>query len=207
MRRTMPRVRSQAGGITILVALMLLVLLTIAGVGMSRNAFREVVISGTARQGAMVRNTADAGLEWAICWLDMGNAPAASGTAASMQTLKGTLLADDSKAGRAYDVLSRALYAGPWDAGQADLKYTAGTGATTTTQWMSMALTRMGKLPIADTSQGNLQGAFSPARGGTPTQAPDLWALRSDAQLKVGTGLFAPVFVHSKEAWISTPVQ
>jgi hypothetical protein len=34
---------SQSGGITILVALMLLVFLTIVAVGMSRNSFREVV--------------------------------------------------------------------------------------------------------------------------------------------------------------------
>ena len=51
---------SQRGGITIIVTLMLLVLLTISAVAMSRNAFREVVISGTTRQGSMVRNMPEA---------------------------------------------------------------------------------------------------------------------------------------------------
>jgi len=196
----------QTGGITILVALALLVLLTIAAVGMSRNSFREVVISGTSRQGAMVRNTADSGIEWSIYWLELQNATGASGTAANQVALKTTLLANPQMAGQPYDVISQALYTGPPSVSglQADQSFTSVPG---TSQGFSVALTQMGKLPISDISQGITQGTFGPAKGGTNLQAPDLWAVRSDAQVEVGTGPLAPNFLHSKEAWISTPVQ
>lgn len=41
----------ERGGITIMVVLMLLVLLTIAAVSMSKNAVREVIIAGTSARG------------------------------------------------------------------------------------------------------------------------------------------------------------
>lgn len=196
----------QTGGITILVALSLLVLLTIAAVSMSRNSFREVVISGTSRQGAMVRNTADAGIEWSVYWLTLTNAPSASGMGTNLNTLKATLLANNQLAGQPYDVITQNPYTGPPSISglQADQTFTTVPG---TTQGFSVAMTRMGKLPIADISQGITQGTFGPAKGGINLQAPDLWAVRSDAQVQVGTGALAPNFLHSKEAWISTPVQ
>jgi hypothetical protein len=70
-----------------------------------------------------------------------------------------------------------------------------------------MALTRMGKLPITNMSQGVSQGSFTPATGSVPLQAPDLWAVRSDSQITTGTAPFAMTFFHAKEAWVSTPAQ
>ncbi|MBL0210581.1 MAG: hypothetical protein IPQ13_06655 [Holophagaceae bacterium] len=198
----------QTGGITILVALALLVLLTIAAVGMSRNSFREVVISGTSRQGAMVRNTADAGVEWSIYWLDLANAPSATLTSLKLQALKNSLLLDDTKSGRAWDVIGGAAvpYTTPPSVTSLPADQIFSTVADNS-QGFSVALTRMGKLPITDTSQGTTQAGFTPAQGGVSKQAPDLWAVRSDGQLQVGTGVLAPTFLHSKEAWITTPVQ
>lgn len=189
----------QAGGITILVVLMLLVLLTVAAIGMSKNAFREIVISGTARQGSMARNVADSGVEWSIYWLDLNNSASASGMAQNLVNLKATLLADPTKAGQ------------PWDvAASSPMTYVPGANtavtlstANGTTQAYTIGLTRMGKLPIADMSQGIGTGAFTPATGAESKQAPDLWAVRSDSQITVGGVTFA----HAKEAWISTPVQ
>jgi Tfp pilus assembly protein PilX len=196
---------SQSGAITMLVALMLLVLLTIAAVGMSRNAFREVVISGTTRQGTMVRNAADAGVEWSIYWIDLKNASAGSGTALALKSLSASLLLDDTKSGKPYNVVGGSAFTGPPSVSglQADQTMTTGSNIL----GFSTSLTRMGKLPITDTSQGNVQGSFTPATGNPSKQAPDLWAIRSDAQLQVGTGTFAPTFIHAKEAWVSTPVQ
>jgi len=199
----------QTGGITILVALALLVLLTIAAVGMSRNSFREVVISGTSRQGAMVRNSADAGIEWSVYWLDLANAPSATLTGAQLQTMKSWLLLNDTKSGQAWDVIKGPtnLYTTPPAVNTLPADQIFSTVANNS-QGFSIAMTRMGKLPITDMSQGTVQGTFSPAQGGISKQAPDLWAVRSDGQLKVGTDpLLAPTFLHSKEAWISTPVQ
>lgn len=189
----------QAGGITILVVFMLLVLLTVAAIGMSKNAFREIVISGTARQGSMARNVADSGVEWSIYWMDLNNSSSAAGMAKNLATLKATLLADPTKAGQPWDVAASS------PASYVPGANTAVTLSTTggVTQAYTIGLTRMGKLPIADMSQGIGTGAFAPASGSQVQQAPDLWALRSDSQISIG----GMSFTHAKEAWISTPVQ
>ncbi len=205
---TTPRPRplqdAQAGGITIIVTLMLLVLLTVAALGMSKNAMRELAISGTTRQGAMARNVADSGIEWAVYWLDSANSPSATGTAQKLGALKSKLAQDDTLAGRAYDPSTLALYpTSVLPTPPADT--TIGT-ITGTTQGFTVGLTRMGKLPIANMSQSTGPASFSPAQGTVSKQAPDLWALRSDSQITVGSGVLASKFFHSKEAWISTPV-
>ena len=207
MIRVSPRKHpSQAGGITILVALMLLVFLTIVAVGMSRNSFREVVNSGTSRQGAQVRNVADSGVEWGIFWMDIANSGAAvtGSTAQSLTQLKSALLGDPSYSGRPYDASSAtptAYDVTDTHALPADLSFPVINGMT---PGYSIALTRMGKLPITDTSQGSGSGAYAPAQGNENKTAPDLWAIRSDGQLS--SGLLGNTFIHSKEAWITTPV-
>jgi len=196
---------AQAGGITILVTLMLLVLITVGAMGMSKNALRELAISGTSRQGSMARNVADSGIEWAVYWVDQYNSPNATGTALQMNNLKVMLGQNPSKAGVAYDPTTMAPYdPGALPTPPADTTLNSASG---TTQGFTVALTRMGKLPITDMSQGVSQGSFTPAAGSVALQAPDLWALRSDSQIKVGTGPFAMTFFQAKEAWVSTPAQ
>lgn len=194
----------QAGGITIIVTLMLLVLLTVAAMGMSKNAMRELAISGTTRQGAMARNVADSGIEWSIYWLDAANNASAAGTSLGLKNLKSKLAQDDTLAGRAYDPTTQALY--PTTVLPTPPADTTIGSISGTTQGFTVALTRMGKLPIANMSQGTGPASFTPAQGIEVKQAPDLWALRSDSQITVGSGLLAAKFFHSKEAWISTPV-
>ncbi len=212
------RQRAQAGGITIVVALMLLVLLTIAAVGMSRNAMRDVVTSGFARQGAMARNVADSGLEWSIHWIEMQNGAAApsGGTAAKLTQLKAVLLdprlreaslQGTNMAGRAWDVNSANVAAPseylPGGTPPAGLTLTP---SGSTTQASTLGLTYMGKLAVALTSQGVGAGAYAPAAGGAggaASPAPDLWAIRADAQVTQGSA----TFVHAKELWVSTPVR
>jgi hypothetical protein len=194
----------QKGGITIMVALALLVFITLIATGMSRNSFREVVISGTARQGSVVRNAADSGVEWSIYWMDTFNAAGAPATvtSAKLNNLKNQLLADPTLSGLSFDPMASALTRydpASLPAPPADLLFPSAAG---TTQGFTVGLTRMGKLPIADMSQGTGPGAFTPAQGSESKQAPDLWAVRSDAQYKVGS----VVFKHAKEAWITTPV-
>ena len=199
-RSHLPITHRQEGGITILVALMLLVLLTLAAIGMSRNSFREIVASGTTRQGSMAKNTADSGIEWSIYWMDLNNAPAATGTAKQLADLKVALLLDEGKSGVAKDV-SDSTGATSYVAGANPVITMPSIGGTS--QTISVGLTRMGKLPITDMSHGIGAGAYSPASGSVPTPAPDLWAVRSDAQITVG----GVTFIHAKESWISTPIQ
>ena len=194
--------RAEAGAITIMVALMLLILLTLAAVGMSRNSFREVVSSGFQRQGAMASNVSDSGLEWSVYWLDIDNSPGAtSGLQANMVALKQALLANNNLAGSAKAV-SDPTGATAYNAtsGTSDMVLPGPSGVT---EGYTLGLTRMGKLPITDISQGNGPGQFAPASGEAILQAPDLWAIRADAQVKQGS----VTFVHGEEAWFTTPVQ
>jgi hypothetical protein len=191
---------AQAGGITILVALMMLVLLTISAVGMSRNSFREVVSSGLSRQGAMARDLADSGIEWSMYWIAPTNAPnAPAGPALQLATEMKTLLANDSLSGVSYDITTGALYS-PGGALQPAMEVPGPAGVT---EGFTLGLTRMGKLPVMGMSQGSGQGAYTPAAGSVLSLAPDLWAIRSDAQVQQG----GVTFIHAKEGWVSTPAQ
>jgi hypothetical protein len=191
---------AQAGGITILVALMMLVLLTISAVGMSRNSFREVVSSGLSRQGAMARDLADSGIEWSMYWIAPANLPnAPAGPALQLATEMKTLLANNTMAGVAYDITTGNPYT-PGGALSVGMEVPGPAGVT---EGFTLGLTRMGKLPLMGMSQGSGQGAYTPAAGTTMVQAPDLWAVRSDAQVQQG----GVTFVHAKEGWVSTPAQ
>ena len=199
MRHSDPPHTAQTGAITIMVALMLLVLLTISAVGIARNSFREIVTSGFGRQGAMAQDVADSGLEWSVYWIDMGNAQGATGTAKKIATEKAVLAGDDTLVGKPYNIFTGADYV-PGGTLQTAMELSGPAGVT---QGFTIGLTRMGKLPIAGFSQSSGQGAYAPAAGGPVLQAPDLWAIRSDAQVIQG----GVTFTHGKEAWVSTPIQ
>lgn len=207
-RQSLPFTR-ETGGTTIMVTLMLLVLLTMAAVGMSRNSFREAVISGTSRQGSMVRNAGDSGIEWSLFWMYDGNTTSPSATATALGTLKRQLLVASSQSGVPYDPNTLAPYsttnppAIPADLYIPPVVTSSGTYSTI---GYSIALTRMGKLAITGQSQTADASGYTPAKGGENKPAPDLWAVRSDARVTVGSGTFAPTFIHAKEAWISTPI-
>lgn len=188
----------QRGAITIMVALMLLVLLTIAAVGMSRNAFREAVSSGFVRQGAMARNVADSGLEWSMYWIDNANSQVASGSALSMVNEANILLADTSQRGLAKDIITGNAYTYGAAALQTDqtLPLTAAVTAGYT-----IGLTSMGKVTTTGSSQTAGPG-FRPAMQ-QDNLSPNLWAIRADARVVQG----GVPFIHAKEAWVSTPVQ
>jgi hypothetical protein len=197
MRKSNPVIHSQSGGITIMVTLMMLVFLTITAVGMSRNSIRQTIISGTARQGAMARNIGDSGVEWSILYIDSIHHPASSGSEQAFQNVARTLLEEEIN-GIPYDIASQA----PMDLASfpntatppADLQVPAGSG-----NGFNIALTRMGKAP---TDKNSPSPGQAEAGGKPPTKNPDLWCLRSDAQINAGVQ-----FVHSKEAWIKTPLR
>ena len=189
----------EQGGITILVALMLLVFLTIAAIGMSRNSFREIVVSGTSRQGAMARNVADSGIEYGILWMQPSTMrPAASGTSAeSLQSLASWLVTGQ-RYGTPYKLDQSAFSSCNTSAPASDLQVPASSG-----NGFNLALTAMGKMPMTGQSQtaGSSGIGYTPAAGNLALVAPDLWALRSDGVVNAG----GATFFHSKEAWISSP--
>jgi Tfp pilus assembly protein PilX len=186
---------SQAGGVTILVALMLLVLLTVSAVAMSRNSLREVIISGTVRQGAEVRNVADTGLEWSCYWLTpdvAGLTKATPDTAAvaflaPVKTLSGTLeLSGESMSVNATGIMSN----------------TESDGATRS---FSLDVMRMGKQQL-DLTGGAPSTSASGMTQAIPTELlPDIWSIRSTGLLSYG---FAGTsFQHIRESWVTAPPQ
>lgn len=171
---------SQCGGITILVALSLLVLLSISAIGMSRNSLREVIISGTERQGVEVRNTADSGLEWAIYWLNESNRTARVPDAGALALIANL----DSQS------------ANPDSMGQMLTLNTVSPSAMSTTinnveRSYAVRSAWMGQLEMPMVSQ----------TPGVIVQNPLLWNFRADATLDYG----GMSFQHSKESWVVAP--
>jgi Tfp pilus assembly protein PilX len=174
----------EAGGITIVVTLMLLVLLTVAAVAMSKNALREMIVSGTSRQGSEVRGLADTGLEYSIYWMiqERENRPAVNATVTTgYQGLINTMdkLRNQPELGGSYNFIGTS----------ADMTVTPTTGKTGT---FDLWMLRMGKLPVVLTSQIDER------------LKPDLWAIRSNAVLDYGGAM---QFQHNRETWVSTSIK
>jgi Tfp pilus assembly protein PilX len=207
-----PRRQAQSGAIMILVALMLLVFLTIAAAGMTRNSFREILTSGTTRQSVMARNVADSGVEWTLLWMYGPNTPKATSASAAAVAgpsgLMNTLLSNSATmSGKYYNfgttAASPIAYTVPGSQTMpSDL--TLSTTATGVKEGFTIAMMAMGHLEARDTSQGSTQGTYRPGTPDTSSQSigPNIWAVRSDGQVTF-SGL---TFRQSREAWISTPV-
>lgn len=58
----------QRGGMTIVMALILLAVMSLAAFSLSRNAIRELSTTGHVIQGGKASEAADAGLDWFIVW-------------------------------------------------------------------------------------------------------------------------------------------
>jgi len=180
----------EAGGITILVALMLLVLITITSISMSKNALREAIITGVSRQGSQVRNIADAGLEWSIYWMTddpNGLRPAPGNTtgAYAVQSTKSTLV--------------KAQQTGMTTGAITNDDMTLSASGVTPKQRFELFMTYMGnprlKYTQADPHASSITAA-SPA-------TVQLWSIRSDGYIDYGTS--GPTFLHRREAWFTIP--
>ncbi len=174
-----PSHRSEAGGVTILVVLTLLALLTVAAMGMSRNSLREIMIVGSSRQAANVRQTADAGLEFAVLWSNPSNTPVGA-SSSDYQTQARLLLQNQELQGTYQSVSGGAPTTDTILYENADYR-----------QAFNLQLLRLGKLPAAKTSVPD-ERLFN-----------DLWVVRSSGVVTAGT----TTFQHDKEMWLSTPVQ
>nr|WP_320131589.1 hypothetical protein [uncultured Holophaga sp.] len=177
----------ECGGVTILVVLMLLVLMTLVSVGMAKNSFREIVITGTSRQGEDVRNVADTGLGWSINWLAedyTGTRPApSSGSAAeALRTLQSTLYQDATLRG----VPTALSYSG----GETTVSHDA-----TLDRDFNLTLTYMGQIALLGTSS-NVQQNF----GATSASKLQLMSIRSEGHVTYAGGTD---FIHRREAWVT----
>lgn len=70
----------QKGGIAILTVFGLLVLATVVGFGLSKNALRELSTTGTVWQAAKASEAAEAGTDWFMLWSNKDNWGPAAGS-------------------------------------------------------------------------------------------------------------------------------
>ncbi len=174
----------EAGGVMILVTLMLLVLLTVAAVALSRNALRELIVSGSSRQGTETREIADSGLDYTIYWMIQEREnrptvdPAATTGYAGLIAAMDKLRNQPELGGRYYTINT-----------DSSMTFKPASGKTGS---FNLALLRMGKLPIVLTSQIDER------------LKPDLWAVRSNATLSYSGGM---AFNNSREIWVSTSIK
>jgi len=73
--------KAELGGITIIVALILLAVMTVGAFSLSRNTLRDATTSGYSLQGIKAAEAGDAGLDWFLVWGHPDNEPAATSTA------------------------------------------------------------------------------------------------------------------------------
>ena len=179
----------EAGAVTILVTLMMLVLLTVWAVAMSKNALREVIITGTSRQGAQVRNLSETGIDWSIYWMmddltGSRTAPTTGTGAYALRAQKSTLVAAQQTG-----IISNAI-------STTDMTLTA--NGVNPAQSFQVFLTYMGNPRLTFTQQDVRASSISAATAGTV----QLWAVRSDGYLTYTGG---PTFINRQEAWITLP--
>jgi PilX N-terminal len=183
----------QTGGITIVVALMLLVLLTVSGIALSRNSLREVIISGTTRQGTEVRNVADSGIEWACYWLtpDPTGLTKATPDAAALAfaTPVKTLSKELERSGEAMAVAATGV-----------MTRSESDGAT---RAFDLSLIRMGKQQLDLTGGAPSTGAGGMSQAIPPEMLPDIWSVRSTGTLSISS----LTFQHIREGWVTAPPQ
>ncbi|HEY3269798.1 MAG TPA: hypothetical protein VGJ89_01160 [Geothrix sp.] len=83
--------QGQQGGLAIVAALILLVILTLAAFGLSSSSLRELATSGTVVTGAKAAEASDAGLDWFITWAHPDNIDLKFGTPSGNGLLAGAL--------------------------------------------------------------------------------------------------------------------
>lgn len=211
---------SETGGITILVAMSLLILMMVVGFGMTKGSLREAVVAGTIRQGSMVRNVADSGIEWAVYWMYSNNggninATKSNGTAANLANPNSGLMSwlltnNGGTPGVYYNTDStHSQYKLPNPNSlptiPSDCQVTVENPNTSAafTSGFIVSLMQMGKVDPTDISQNPGADQFDPASGSAILNGPNLWAVRSDGWVSYG----GTNFLSSKEAWITTPLQ
>lgn len=150
----------QQGGLTILLALVLVAVMGAATFSLSRNAIRELSMAGTVIQGEKAGASADAGLDWVIIW-GQGGVSEAAFNSATPGTRQTSLLDGIKKA------LSPLTGYPPFTltgSGQT----TMALNQTNTTQDFDIEVRFLGNLPASRSGGGSSDN--SGASGGTKLQ-------------------------------------
>jgi len=97
---------AERGGIPIIVALVLIVVMSLAAFSLSRNAIREMSTVGSVIQGSKASAAADAGLDWFVTWSHPDNMTVALGNASTNGSYTLAKAINDIKSPNWYTALS-----------------------------------------------------------------------------------------------------
>ncbi len=188
------QVRAQEhGGITIMVALMLLVLLTVTAMSMSKNSLREIMVTGTMRQAVEVKSQADTGLDWSLYWIASGTGVPAPTTGQPGAT-RFVLLRDKLQEFKDKDYQKGRWYFVDTTAQKYQDLYNSYISIE---RWNDLDVMYMGKIDMDPTAQNQ------EARIVTQIQ-PDIFCVRARATAKFPNGL---TFKHTREVWTTIPIK
>ncbi len=149
----------QQGGLTIIMALVLVGVMGAATFSLSRNAIRELSMAGTIIQGNKAGASADAGLDWVIIW-GQGGVKFSDFTAAT-PSVSQTKMIQDMK-----DTLSSTTgYPATVILGSGKQAMSLNWGTATTDQNFDLEFRFLGALPAG--RQGGGSSDNSGASGGT----------------------------------------
>lgn len=149
----------QQGGLTIVMALVLVGVMGAATFSLSRNAIRELSMAGTIIQGNKAGAAADAGLDWVITW-GQGGVKLADFTAANPSASQNKMLSDMKGT-----LSSTTGYPATTILGKGVQAMSLNWGTATTDQNFDLEFRFLGALPAG--RQGGGSSDNSGASGGT----------------------------------------
>jgi hypothetical protein len=201
--------RPEAGGVTIILALVLVTVMGAAVFGLSRSSLRELAISGSVSQGVKAEKAADSGMDWFITWSHPDNIAANAGLGTAQGTLATTLTSlkrtDWTNSSYYPTGVTMNLGLKPWDravtinsdyvvGGTSDMVFNTSGAVVSQNSAGGNALVQRFDLELRFLGQRNTSGSGDPS-GGTDPKAKGtmdlLWQVTSHGRATVsGTGVF-----------------
>jgi len=170
----------QQGGLTIVMALVLVGVMGAATFSLSRNAIRELSTAGAIIQGNKASAAADAGLDWVIIWCQ-GGVKMADFTAATPGAQQTNLIS------KMKDSISPTLgYPTFTLAGNGIAAMSMNVGAATTDQNFDIEFRFLGNLPSGRQSGGSSDnaGASGDTKGGVGGVGDYAWRVLATGRAK-----------------------
>ena len=192
----------QRGGATILVALVLLVIMSLAAFSMAKNSIRDLAISGTVIQGTKADEAAEAGLDWFVVWSHPDNSQLAlsTGNKALVNGLATVKAPEWTQADSYFENWDRAFRVQSAPADTSDMVFSraggivrqTAAGGNAVTQKFDVVIRFLGFQTSALTAtSGGASGGTTPASLSTQDL---LWQVVSEgsANIPLGGGDFLP---------------
>ena len=188
------RAACERGGITILVALILLGMMTLGAFAMAKNSLREIAVTGNTWQAAKAAEAADAGLDWFVVWTHPANSAAASTTqrtnlVAGLRAIEDET--DPPPAGKPWDRSITLVSADAditddlvFNTARADVSQSKSSG-NATTQAFDLTVRYLGEEPASLTTGTTV---FDAGKGGKKPARDLKWQAQGEGRASINPG-------------------